>query len=111
MPNRGTSIMIADTSACMTLRKSSNWLLAIVWFFVSIPLFADPLEAIPPPENRLPGEALAREAQTIIDTVLEHHLDPPTRQEMWLAGTRALLAKVGVTQRPGLSSEISQLTT
>ena len=103
--------MIADTSACMTLRKSSNWLLAIVWFFVSIPLFADPLEAIPPPENRLPGEALAREAQTIIDTVLEHHLDPPTRQEMWLAGTRALLAKVGVTQRPGLSSEISQLTT
>jgi carboxyl-terminal processing protease len=75
------------------------------------PLAADP---VPAPSSGAPvedaGAALAREAQIVIDAILEHHVDPPTRQEMWLAGARAVLANAGVVQHPGLSAEISRLT-
>src|SRR5437879_4044379 len=86
-------------------------LLTAVLFFAT-PLAADPVEApdAGPPAEEVPSAALAREAQTIIDAVLEHHVDPPTRQEMWLAGARAVLAKAGVIHHPGLSAEISRMT-
>jgi carboxyl-terminal processing protease len=85
----------------------------VVCFILARSLVADPDHPPPsgPPAGEIASEALAREAQTIIDAVLEHHIDPPTRQEMWLAGARALLAKAGVTRHPGLSAKISQLTT
>lgn len=62
-------------------------------------------------EDQLPFEAIAREAQAIADAVLANHLDPPTRQEMWLEGTKAMLAKAGVVNHAGLSAGISRLTT
>ena len=62
-------------------------------------------------ETPLQFETLAREAQAITDVVLAQHVDPPTRQEMWLTGTKAMLATAGVVDRAGLSAEISRLTT
>jgi C-terminal peptidase prc len=86
--------------------------LFVASLFVAMPLAADPVAA---PSSDAPveesgGETLAREAQIVIDAVLENHIDPPTRQEMWLAGARAVLAKAGVIHRPGLSAELSRLT-
>lgn len=98
----------------MSWQKNLSCLLvmAAIWL-PNRPVVADPpkgADTVAPAED-IDFEALVREAQTVIDAVLEHHLDPPTRQELWLAGAKALLAKVGVTHRPGLSAEISKLTT
>jgi len=76
------------------------------------PLAADPLPAPASgaPVEEAPSEALAREVQTVIDAILKHHIEPPTRQELWLAGARAVLTRAGVVQYPGLSAEVSGLS-
>jgi carboxyl-terminal processing protease len=35
-------------------------------------------------------DALARKAEVIMTLAVEHHIDPPTSDEMWLAGTQVL---------------------
>jgi hypothetical protein len=42
-------------------------------------------------EEDLDLEALVREAETLIDVVLQHHLAPPARQEMWRAGAMRIV--------------------
>ena len=56
------------------------------------PASADPPES---PEREQPADtldidALVLEAETIIDVILEHHIDPPDRQELWFAGTKGM---------------------
>jgi carboxyl-terminal processing protease len=45
------------------------------------------------------------------DLVLQHHVDPPTRQEMLLAATKAVFQKAGRPQPADLSKRISALAT
>ena len=96
----------------MSSRSGANWLASAVVFLLSIPALAEPpAQSVSDADDRVPFESLAREAQRITDAVLSHHIDPPTRQEMWLAGTKALLANAGVEHSGGVSAEISRLTT
>jgi C-terminal peptidase prc len=95
--------------AIMSYQTRLNGLFVAV-FFLTSSLAAEPVVGLSPADENS-AEVLARHAQAVIDAVLDNHLDPPTRQEMWLAGTKALLAEVGITHRPGLSAEISQLAT
>lgn len=96
----------------MSFHAELNGLFAAVFLLVT-PLAADPIAAVQSNSlaDEVPSEVLACEAQAITDVVLEHHVDPPTRQEMWLAGVKAMLAEAGITHRAGLSAQISQLTT
>jgi carboxyl-terminal processing protease len=77
----------------------------------SVPAVA--VDEVPSPvaaAESLDVEALVRKAEAIIQVVLGHHLDPPTRQEMWLAGTKALFENVPGASPSGLSRRISQVT-
>src|SRR5262245_1709385 len=100
-----------STGAIMT-----NHVIRNVFFAASLsaamPLAADPVgdPQAAPPAGEVPVEALAREVQTVIDAILKHHIDPPTRQELWLAGAKAVLTRAGVVQYPGLSAEVSGLS-
>lgn len=58
----------------------------------------------------LDTDALVRKAEAIIGVVLENHIDPPTRQEMWLGATRALLKCVPGSAPGALAARISRLT-
>src|SRR5262249_40383749 len=54
---------------------------------------------------------LAARAMAASDAVLGHHLDPPTRQQMILAGIRALPRVAGVKPPSGLAHKVSDVTT
>ena len=90
----------------------------------AVSIVATPLSARPRPvrpsvpageaadAGELDIEALTQRAATVVDLVLERHVEPPTRQEMWLSATRALLAEAdGLKPPAGLSATISGLTT
>ncbi|QDU10428.1 S41 family peptidase [Gimesia aquarii] len=64
------------------------------------------------PENtsRNP-KSLEERILTITDVVLQQHIDPPTRQEMILAGVKALYYANNHQVPKGLSQRISNLTT
>jgi carboxyl-terminal processing protease len=47
----------------------------------------------------------------ITDTVLEHHIDPPARQQMLLDAVKALLAKSGTPVPTDLPQRVSRVTT
>jgi carboxyl-terminal processing protease len=63
--------------------------------------------------KELPYQAapFARRLWIITDTVLEHHVDPPTRQEMFLAGLKGLFAAAHTDPPANLSRRVSALTT
>ena len=60
-------------------------------------------EVVPP--------GLADRAWSIADAVVTHHLAAPTRQEMLLAGIRAVLEEAGAPTPPGLASRVSNVVT
>ena len=47
----------------------------------------------------------------VIDTVLENHIDPPTRQEMILFGVKSVYHAADKSAPKGLSKRISELST
>jgi carboxyl-terminal processing protease len=55
--------------------------------------------------------ALGRRVQEITDAVLQNHIDPPARQQMILAGIKALYHASGLPVPSGLSRRVSTLTT
>lgn len=59
------------------------------------------------------GQATSAEARvlTITDSILQNHIDPPTRQEMLLAGVKALYRASDQPTPNGLSKRISELAT
>lgn len=63
-------------------------------------------EAVPPA-----AVAAARKAQEITDVVLREHIDPPARQQMVLAGIKAVHEAAGLPAPPGLGRRVSTLTT
>src|SRR5687767_12438501 len=54
-------------------------------------------------------EETANRALTLIDVILEHHVDPPTRHEMILGGARESFRAAQMPQPVGLSQRISRL--
>jgi carboxyl-terminal processing protease len=62
------------------------------------------------PVSKLSPE-LAQRVQAITDAVLEHHIDPPARQQMILAGIKALYGAAGVQAPGGLSRRVSGVAT
>jgi carboxyl-terminal processing protease len=67
----------------------------------------------PPATGFTPQQAneLAKLATQITDAVLDHHIDPPARQQMLLDGVKALYAKAQGSAPTGLSRRISELST
>ena len=64
----------------------------------------------PVPAPAMPPD-LARHVQEVTDTVLEHHIDPPARQQMILSGIKALYRAAGVPVPLGLGRRVSAVTT
>ena len=62
------------------------------------------------PDRKVPAD-LAKRVLEITDAVLEHHIDPPTRQQMVLGGIKALYRTAGLPVPQGLSRRISELAT
>ena len=58
----------------------------------------------PPPD-------LAKRVQEITDAVLEHHIDPPVRQQMILSAIKALYRTAGVPVPAGLGRRVSAVST
>jgi hypothetical protein len=54
---------------------------------------------------------LARRIQDITDAVLDHHIDPPARQQMILSGIKGLYRAAGLPLPPGLGRRVSALST
>src|SRR5436190_23615859 len=89
-----------------------GWICAAVWLVWGAVLPAAEDEATPAVAavDSLDIDALASKAEAVIQVVLANHVDPPTRQEMWLAGTKALCESVPGTGPTGLSVRISHIT-
>ncbi len=71
------------------------------------------VDEVPPPvaaEEALDVDILVRRGEALIQVVLANHVDPPTRQEMWLAGTKAVFENVSGRSPSGLSARLSQIT-
>jgi carboxyl-terminal processing protease len=60
--------------------------------------------------NSVPPD-LATLVQSVVDTVLEHHIDPPARQQMILTGVKALYKTAGAPVPDRLSERVSTVTT
>jgi len=65
-------------------------------------------EARKPAETQS-GDSIAQGLLAISDVVLQHHIDPPTRQQMLLMGIKAALNKEELPQPHGLSRTVSSL--
>lgn len=61
-----------------------------------------------PAATAMPGD-LAPRVMAITDAVLEHHIDPPSRQQMILAGIKAAHEAAGVPAPAGLARRVSAL--
>jgi carboxyl-terminal processing protease len=87
-----------------------HWSLALL--AVALPLLARAAEPAPSGKTQPQDPAaLTRQVWAIMDVVLDKHVDPCTRQEMILGGTRALLKAAGAEQPAGLSRRVSELAT
>jgi C-terminal processing protease CtpA/Prc len=69
---------------------------------------ADRAGAAHAPDKR---EAFVRRVFAIVDLVLEHHIDPPTRQEMILGGINGALVATKPSPYPDLSRRVSEVKT
>jgi carboxyl-terminal processing protease len=71
----------------------------------------------PPADKPAPGEprpdlsAVAKRLWAISDVVLEKHVNPPTRQEMFLGAAQGLYSAAGLPAPADLSRRLSALTT
>lgn len=83
---------------------SSRPLALVLLLAVSSPTAASDPPASPPPD-------LAARIRELSDAVLEHHVAPPTRQQMVLAGIRSVCDAAGVPAPAGLAKRASERTT
>jgi len=45
--------------------------------------------------------SLVTRGDVLIDVILDHHIDPPKRQELWLGGIQEMLLRARMPSRPG----------
>jgi len=94
------------------VQKTLTWLIAVsVAILVCLQaVIADQPSPTPStPSPKLPPD-LARRIGEITDAVLEHHIDPPARQQMILGGIKALYNAAGLPVPPGLSHRVSSIS-
>jgi len=91
-------------------RKTLTCLIAVsaAFFVCARAALADEPSRAPSPK---PPPDFAKRIGEITDAVLEHHVDPPTRQQMILDGIKALYKAPGLVVPPGLSRRVSALST
>jgi carboxyl-terminal processing protease len=58
-----------------------------------------------------PSEAFLKRLWTVTDLVLQHHPNPPTRQQMYQSGTEALLKAAGVARPADLPRRLASVAT
>ena len=97
------------------MRCRRSWDLTCFLLLVGNVAMSPQADAGPPPpvsvsEAHIPAD-LPKRVQDITDTVLKHHMDPPTRQEMVLGGVKGVYRAAGLSVPAGLSRRISGLTT
>jgi C-terminal processing protease CtpA/Prc len=63
-----------------------------------------------PPSAQVDLAALAKQVQEVTDAVLDHHIDPPPRQQMILDGIKAVYEAAGLPIPAGLGRRVSALT-
>jgi len=80
-------------------------------FAVSSSANSDDSSSKSQPVGRGAPAGLAKRVLEITDAVLEHHIDPPTRQQMLLSGIKALYRKAGVRPSHDLSRRVSEVVT
>lgn len=68
------------------------------------------LTALPAKADEKADQFVAR-VREIMDSVIEHHIDPPAKQQMLLFGAKSVHEKAGESPAAGLSGQISKLTT
>ena len=78
---------------------------------LSAPLLPQEPEPVVAIAGDAPIGASAERILNVIDLILEHHIDPPTRQEMLLSGARALMVEAKLNAPHGLSRRVSDLAT
>jgi carboxyl-terminal processing protease len=78
---------------------------AVLFLSTSVPLSAEPIAESPtaPAADSVDIEALAIRAEAILAFIREHHIDPPSDGEMWLAGTLTLKRATLRQQEPVLT--------
>jgi carboxyl-terminal processing protease len=76
--------------------------------FVPLMMLVAPLLAVSAEE---PAAPLARRVWVITEAVLRNHIQPPSREAMLLAATKALLAKAGTTAPEDLSRRVAEVAT
>ena len=69
----------------------------------------EPSKATSQPSTVPPG--LSTLAHQVIDLVMEHHVDPPARQQMILTGMKAVYKAAGTPSPDGLSRRVSMVVT
>lgn len=102
-----------SSSFCLPLSQrrfgNAGWPLAVgilLWGLVSVTQGAEGEPARPTAEERA---AFVERVFTITDLVLDHHIDPPTRQQMLLGGIRGLLAAANWPMAAELSRRVSDI--
>jgi len=97
------------------MRPRTTQALAIVGITISTLLCAttrgECAERSSPAPAPAKHEAFARRVFLLADLILEHHIDPPTRQEMILGGFRGLLGAAKSEPLPTLSRKVSEVRT
>jgi carboxyl-terminal processing protease len=81
---------------------------AVVCFQAAIAETPAPTPSAP---SSKPPPDLARRVQELTDVVLEHHIDPPARQQMILSGIKALYQAAGAPVPAGLGRRVSAVAT
>ena len=96
-----------------TISRSLACLMAFVIAIISVSAETITDNPLPTPGVSAPKPTadLAKQVQEITTAVLDHHLDPPARQQMILSGIKALYRVAGVPLPPGLSGRVSSVAT
>jgi C-terminal processing protease CtpA/Prc len=78
---------------------------------LAIPASLQSAEQTADPDASLSPAEFVKYVFAITDVVLDHHVDPPTRQEMILAGLKVALAEAKVPPMPDLGRRVSDVKT
>lgn len=100
---RGTSVPLAAHLS----RLTSLLALSIAACLTIVPAMAAADDSTPAAEAEVSRESAIAEALAIVDLVLQHHVQSPTRQEMVLQGAVALYDAAGVPRPYDLSRRVS----
>jgi carboxyl-terminal processing protease len=91
-------------------RKSLTWLITFLVIALIGSRSAFAAEPAPTPFPALPTD-LAKRISEVTDAVLDHHINPPARQQMILGGIKALYRSAGLPLPYGLGRRVSAVQT